>query len=135
MTTHPRLRARGTITAKTDDANRVLVFAPAHIGLPIMHAQNNDWIHQLETTRNLQLPRAISFFFIGLDYQVEHHLFPKIPHANLPRAAQLTSEWCETHKIVYKSEPSLEALVDAARWMRNSYEREAVPADLIRLAS
>ena len=42
--------------------------------------------HQLETTRDLELPRAISFFFIGLDYQVEHHLFPKIPHQRTCRA-------------------------------------------------
>src|SRR5262249_1714412 len=60
-----------------------LVFAPAHIGLPVVAGQHHDWLHQLETTRNLELPTAVSFFFIGLDYQVEHHLFPKIPHANL----------------------------------------------------
>jgi len=111
-----------------------LIFAPAHMGLPIVTEQNNDWIHQLETTRNLELPRPISFFFIGLDYQAEHHLFPKIPHANLPRAAQITREWCAKHGVVYKSEPYLAALVDAARWMRDSYDREAIPADLIRLA-
>jgi fatty acid desaturase len=112
-----------------------LIFAPAHMGLPIVTEQNHDWIHQLETTRNLELPKFVSFFFIGLDYQVEHHLFPKIAHANLPRAASITAEWCKNHKIVYNSEPYIHALVDAASWMRNSYDREAVKADLIRLAS
>ena len=63
-----------------------LIFAPAHIGLPIIVDQNCDWEHQLETTRNLALPRWLSWFFVGLDYQVEHHLFPKIAHQELPRA-------------------------------------------------
>lgn len=112
-----------------------LVFAPAHMGLPIVNEQNHDWIHQLETTRNLELPKVISFFFIGLDYQVEHHLFPKIPHANLPRAAKITAEWCKRHGVVYKSEPYLGALVDAARFMAGGWDHEAVHAESIRLAS
>ena len=31
-----------------------LVFAPAHIGLPIVSEQHHDWLHQLETTRDLE---------------------------------------------------------------------------------
>jgi fatty acid desaturase len=112
-----------------------LIFAPAHMGLPIVTEQNHDWIHQLETTRNLELPRVVSFFFIGLDYQVEHHLFPKIPHANLPRAARITAEWCKKHGVVYQSEPYLHALADAVRFMADGWRREAVPAESIRLAS
>jgi fatty acid desaturase len=103
-----------------------LIFAPAHIGLPIVNEQNNDWLHQLETTRNLELPRFISFFFIGLDYQVEHHLFPKIPHKNLPRAAELTARWCERHGVIYQSEPYLEALVDSARFMAHAWSRDSM---------
>lgn len=102
-----------------------LVFAPAHIGLPIMAEQNHDWLHQMETTRDLRLPRLISFFFIGLDYQVEHHLFPKIPHQNLPKTAAITRAWCEKNGVVHLSVPYLYALVDAAKFMARSYERDA----------
>jgi fatty acid desaturase len=112
-----------------------LVFAPAHIGLPIVREQHDDWIHQLETTRNLELPKPISFLFVGLDHQVEHHLFPKIPHANLPRAARITRDWCKRHQVVYNSEPYLTALADAARFMSDAWDHEAVPASSIRLAS
>ncbi|MDX2092277.1 MAG: acyl-CoA desaturase [Kofleriaceae bacterium] len=125
-----------------------LVFAPAHIGLPIMAAQNNDWLHQMETTRNLELPRFISFFFIGLDYQVEHHIFPKIPHQNLPLAAKITREWCEKNGVVHLSVPYLYALKDAAKFMARSFERDATaslavraglidrsPAEIARLAA
>lgn len=112
-----------------------LVFAPAHMGLPIVADQNHDWRHQLETTRNLQLPRVVSFFFIGLDYQVEHHLFPKIPHANLPRAASITAAWCKRHHIPYQTLPYLDALDSAVTFMRDAWQRNASTADLMRMAS
>jgi fatty acid desaturase len=102
-----------------------LVFAPAHIGLPIVVEQHHDWQHQLETTRNLELPRFISYFFIGLDYQTEHHLFPKIPHQNLPKAAAITSAWCKRNGVVYMSVPYLYALADAAKYMADGWSRDA----------
>jgi len=100
-----------------------LVFAPAHMGLPITDGQNRDWVHQLETTRNLELPRVVSFFFIGLDYQVEHHLFPKIPHQNLPKAARITKAWCERNGIPHLSVPYLFALKDSAKFMAEAWAR------------
>jgi fatty acid desaturase len=103
-----------------------LVFAPAHIGLPIVQEQHHDWLHQVETTRNLELPRFVSFFFIGLDYQVEHHLFPKIPHQHLPRAAAITRAWCARHGVPYLSVPYLHALADSARFMADAWSRDAV---------
>lgn len=112
-----------------------LIFAPAHMGLPVVAEQNNDWIHQLETTRNLELPRVISFFFIGLDYQVEHHVFPKIPHANLPRAAEITAAWCKRHGVVYLTTPYLDALADAVQFMSGAWARESSQPDVIRMAS
>jgi fatty acid desaturase len=102
-----------------------LVFAPAHMGLPVTNGQQRDWLHQLETTRDLELPRTISFFFIGLDYQVEHHLFPKIPHQRLPQAAAITAAWCARHGIRCLSEPYLHALADAARFMAGGWNTES----------
>lgn len=102
-----------------------LVFAPAHMSLPITDGQNHDWVHQLETTRNLGLPKVVSFFFIGLDYQVEHHLFPKIPHQNLPRAAEITRAWCEKHGIKHLTSPYPVALRDSAAFMATAWAQHA----------
>jgi len=112
-----------------------LVFAPAHMGLPIVGEENHDWVHQLETTRNLELPRVISFFFIGLDYQVEHHLFPKIPHANLPRAAAITQAWCKRHGVVYQTMPYLGALKSAVQFMASSWQQDAQLPSLEQMAA
>ena len=72
-----------------------LVFAPAHIGLPV-HGDDvrGGWEQQLDTTRNLSMPRWLSWFFMGLDHQVEHHLFPRIPHQNLAHASRIVAPWC-----------------------------------------
>ena len=102
-----------------------LVFAPAHMGMPLTNGQQHDWIHQLETTRNLELSPLASYFFIGLDYQVEHHLFPKIPHANLPRAAAITAAWCWRSGLPYHSTEYMYALKDAARFIATAWSREA----------
>jgi fatty acid desaturase len=106
-----------------------LVFAPAHMGLPIVGEANHEWEHQLATTRDLELPRAISFFFIGLDYQVEHHLFPRISHHNLPRAARITRAWCQRHGLRHQSAPYLSALADAERFMRDAWSKPAATQD------
>jgi fatty acid desaturase len=106
-----------------------LVFAPAHMGLPIVKRPSHDWRHQLATTRDLELPRAISWFFIGLDYQAEHHLFPKIPHANLPLAARITSAWCAEHGVEYRSDPYLKALASARRFIARAWAAEAEAYD------
>ncbi len=102
-----------------------LIFAPAHIGLPLLATQNSDWVHQLETTRNLEMPKLVSYFFIGLDYQVEHHLFPKIPHQKLPLASQITAAWCARHGIPHLSVPYMFALVDAAKFMAKGWDLDA----------
>ena len=102
-----------------------LIFAPAHMGLPVIIDQNNDWQHQLETTRNLRLPRGMPYFFIGLDYQVEHHLFPKIPHQELPKASKIVAAWCARHGLPHQSISYGPALVSVTRFMRDAWKLPA----------
>ena len=104
-----------------------LVFAPGHMGLPIRHDHPDGWLLQLETTRNLALPRWLSFFFVGLDHQIEHHLFPKIPHANLPRAAAIVRPWVEARGLPYNRLPYLTALKVVTRYVRDAWRYDAVP--------
>jgi fatty acid desaturase len=102
-----------------------LIFAPAHMGLPVVTQPRHDWLHQLATTRNLEVPRPLSFFFVGLDFQIEHHLFPKIPHANLRRAAAITRAWCERHGVEYTSTPYHKALASSVAFMGVAWRRPA----------
>jgi fatty acid desaturase len=37
----------------------------------------------------------------GLNYQIEHHLFPSMPRANLRKARKLVRDYCAQHRIPY----------------------------------
>jgi fatty acid desaturase len=104
-----------------------LVFAPAHMGLPVVLGHENPWLHQLASTRNFALPGWLSWFFVGLDFQVEHHLFPRIPHQNLPRASRIAQAWCARVGAPHQRLPYTAAIADVTRHMHGSWRE--VPAD------
>ena len=82
--------------------------------------------HQLETTRNLKLPRVLRFFFVGLDYQVEHHLFPKITHQELPRAEKVVKAWCERVGVPHLDIGYGDAVVEVTVFMRDAWKTPAL---------
>ncbi|WP_431216388.1 fatty acid desaturase family protein [Puia sp. P3] len=73
----------------------------------------NEWaIHQVRTTANFSPNRPILSWFVGgLNYQVEHHLFPKISHIHYPALSKLVQKECEVFDLPYNSLPSFKAAV------------------------
>ena len=73
-----------------------LAFAPNHKGMPIIPAgQKLDHLHkQVLTSRNVRGGRIVDYALGGLNYQIEHHLFPKMPRPNLRRAQPLVRAYC-----------------------------------------
>lgn len=63
----------------------------------------NDWaIHQLNTTVNFSRNNKIlSWYFGGLNFQVEHHLFPRICHIHYPQIAPIVKQTAEEYSIPY----------------------------------
>ncbi|KAK1975928.1 hypothetical protein LZ30DRAFT_693236 [Colletotrichum cereale] len=55
----------------------------------------------LRTTMDVDCPRWLDFFHGGLQFQVIHHLFPRIPRHNLRRAQELVQEFCNDVGIPY----------------------------------
>lgn len=68
----------------------------------------NDWaIHQLNTTVNFSRHNKwLSWYVGGLNFQVEHHLFPKIAHVHYPELAPIVKETAEEFGIPYLENPS-----------------------------
>ena len=112
-----------------------MIFVPAHVGLPVLSDQHNDWQHQLETTRNFRTPRWFSWFFVGLDYQVEHHLFPKIPHQQLPRARNIVRAWCRKNRLPHHEDSYPEALASVTRALQIAWRTPTQTRDQVRSAS
>lgn len=66
------------------------------------HLENTWAVHQLYTTANFATNNPIATFFCGgLNYQVEHHLFPKVCHTHLPALAKITEQTAKEFNLPY----------------------------------
>jgi linoleoyl-CoA desaturase len=76
--------------------------------------------HQLKTTSNFAMDnKVISWFVGGLNFQVEHHLFPKISHVHYPAISKIVMEKCKEFHIPYnKYDTMSEALASHFRTMK-----------------
>jgi linoleoyl-CoA desaturase len=70
---------------------------------------DNEWaIHQIETTANFATKsKLVSWYVGGLNFQVEHHLFPKISHIHYPQINQFVRETCEQFNLNYIEFPTM----------------------------
>ncbi|MGH3761424.1 fatty acid desaturase family protein [Actinophytocola sp.] len=82
-------------------------FAPNHKGMPTMTGTSVDFLRrQVLTARNIRGGRFTDFLLGGLNYQIEHHLFPSMPRPHLRHAQPIVQRFCAAHGIPY-SETSL----------------------------
>jgi linoleoyl-CoA desaturase len=92
------------------------VFQLAHVmpstEFPLPNDETNEidhqWAaHQLKTTTNFAPNnRLLNWYVGGLNYQVEHHLFPNICHIHYPKIASIVKETAEAHGVPYNSVPT-----------------------------
>ncbi len=88
-----------------------IIFQTAHVMPTSDFIEQDDprihenWhVHQLLTTTNYAMKNnLISFFFGGLNFQVEHHLFPNICHVHYPRISEIVRETASRHNLPYYS--------------------------------
>jgi fatty acid desaturase len=78
-------------------------FAPNHKGMPQIAAGIKvDFLRrQVLTSRNIRGGLFMDHFMGGLNYQIEHHLFPSMARPKLARAAKLVRQFCAEKKISY----------------------------------
>ena len=63
--------------------------------------ENNWAIHQLQTTTNYKSSKLLSWYIGGLDYQVEHHLFPNICHVHYRALSKIVERNANKHNLPY----------------------------------
>jgi fatty acid desaturase len=78
-------------------------FAPNHKGMPpLTDEQEKDYLRrQVLTSRNVRGSRFTDWLLGGLNYQIEHHLFPSMPRPNLRRAQPLVRRFCAERDVRY----------------------------------
>lgn len=79
------------------------VFAPNHKGMPVLERDADvDFLHQqVLTSRNVRGHPVTDLWFGGLNYQIEHHLFPTMPRNRLGAAQTIVKSYCAAHGIAY----------------------------------
>ncbi|QFZ17139.1 fatty acid desaturase family protein [Saccharothrix syringae] len=78
-------------------------FAPNHKGMPVLQAGHQlDFLRkQVLTSRNVTGGWFTDFLLGGLNYQIEHHLFPSMPRPHLRRAQVLVRDFCLRNSVSY----------------------------------
>src|SRR6185295_14236662 len=63
----------------------------------------DEWaIHQVKTTANFATKnKLVSWLVGGLNFQIEHHLFPKISHVHYPAISKIIKKLCEERGLQY----------------------------------
>ncbi|MFG2001599.1 fatty acid desaturase family protein [Spirillospora sp. NPDC048911] len=90
-------------------------FAPNHKGME-MPAEGTRWDHlrrQVLTSRNVRGGLVTDYMLGGLNYQIEHHLFPSIPRPNLRKVQPLVREHCARVGLPYVETGLIESYREA----------------------
>jgi linoleoyl-CoA desaturase len=81
----------------------------------------NTWaVHQVETTVDYARTSPIAVWLVGaLNFQIEHHLFPRVSHVNYPAISKLVEATCSEFGVKYSEHKSYRAgLASHYRWLR-----------------
>ena len=102
-------------------------FAPNHKGMPILDAADkSDFLRrQVLTSRNVRGGWLTDFVLGGLNYQIEHHLFPSMPRPNLRHSQALVAVFCEQRGLPYCETSLVGSYAQALRHL-NTIGRDAV---------
>ena len=115
-------------------------FAPNHKGMPILGpADRSDFLRrQVLTSRNVRGGWLTDIALGGLNYQIEHHLFPSMPRTALRRAQPLIMEYCRQLGLPYCQASLVGSYAQALRHLAivgrssgSSRPAAVLPADLL----
>ena len=96
-------------------------FAPNHKGMPTLkEGERLDFLRkQVLTSRNVRGNVVTDHALGGLNYQIEHHLFPNMPMPNLRKAQPIVRAYCDERGISYTETGLFESYAIALRHMHS----------------
>ncbi|GGK87508.1 delta fatty acid desaturase [Mangrovihabitans endophyticus] len=92
-----------------------LTFAPNHKGMPHPTGDEDYLRKQVLTSRNVRGGRLVDIALGGLNYQIEHHLFPGMPTPNLRKAQPIVQRYCAEIGVPYEQTSLIESYRQALR--------------------
>jgi fatty acid desaturase len=94
-----------------------LTFAPNHKGMPHPDGTEDFLRKQVLTSRNVRGGRLIDAALGGLNYQIEHHLFPAMPTPHLRRAQPIVQAYCAEIGVPYEQTGLIESYRQALSYL------------------
>ncbi|QCK16902.1 fatty acid desaturase family protein [Mangrovivirga cuniculi] len=122
-----------------------LIFQPAHV-VPtsdfVMQDEQmieENWsVHQILTTSNFAMNnKVLSYFIGGLNYQIEHHLFPYVCHVHYPEISRIIQKTTEKYNLPYFYEKSFtSALISHFKLLKTLGRQDKIKPDYeLRMAA
>jgi fatty acid desaturase len=92
-------------------------FAPNHKGMPVIApgARLDFFSKQVRTSRNIRGGWWATMIYGGLNYQIEHHLFPSMPRPRLAKAREIVREKCAQLNVPYTEVPAYRSYLIVVR--------------------
>ncbi|WP_433220912.1 fatty acid desaturase family protein [Dactylosporangium sp. CS-047395] len=94
-----------------------MTFAPNHKGMPHPTGDEDFLRKQVLTSRNVHGNWLTDVALGGLNYQIEHHLFPGMPSANLRKAQPIVQEYCAQIGVPYAQTGLITSYRQALRYL------------------
>ncbi|WP_433062882.1 fatty acid desaturase family protein [Dactylosporangium sp. CS-033363] len=94
-----------------------MTFAPNHKGMPHPTGDEDFLRKQVLTSRNVHGNWLTDVALGGLNYQIEHHLFPGMPSANLRKAQPIVQQYCEQIGVPYAQTGLITSYRQALRYL------------------
>ncbi|MFF5289641.1 fatty acid desaturase family protein [Paractinoplanes globisporus] len=92
-----------------------MTFAPNHKGMPHPTGDEDYLRKQVVTSRNVRGGRLTDIALGGLNYQIEHHLFPAMPTPNLRKVQPIVRQYCAEAGVPYEETGLIESYRQALR--------------------
>ncbi|HMI77191.1 MAG TPA: acyl-CoA desaturase [Ferruginibacter sp.] len=108
-----------------------------HVPLDATKHMELAWAeHQMKTTANFAMGnKVISWFVGGLNYQIEHHLFPRVSHVHYPVISKIVMEKCKEYNLPYnKYDTMFEAVASHFRVMISLGKRPVAEVEQVKAA-
>jgi linoleoyl-CoA desaturase len=92
------------------------------------HIEENWAKHQIATTANFARQNKIVNWYVGgLNFQVEHHLFPRVSHIHYPEISKIVKATCEEYGLFYNEFPTMFSAVKSHFKMMKEFGQNQVP--------
>ncbi|GAB3561831.1 fatty acid desaturase family protein [Spelaeicoccus albus] len=112
-------------------------FAPNHKGMPIVPTGMKVDFFRRQTlmSRNITGGRFVDFFMGGLNYQIEHHLFPSMPRPNLRATQKLVKAFCAEKNVTYTEKTLAQSYAIVVKYLNQVglKERDPFACPLVQL--